>query len=110
MPVRKNPLEERGPCIGCNKKSTPTPPPAKALNPNTDYTRLWNHVTFGCGTVVGMIEGYAALGMPNMPKEKLVVLRDCLDRVIETYQSIGDDDASDKARTTGTVPSDLPDG
>jgi hypothetical protein len=29
--------------------------------------RLWDHVLFGTGTCVGMIQGYANLGLPGDP-------------------------------------------
>lgn len=63
--------------------------PTAMLNITSDGEgmRLWKHVLFGTGTCIGMIEGYAALGMPGDPYEALCQLRERLNQVISTYEA-----------------------
>ena len=48
--------------------------------------RLWNHVLFGTGTCVGMIEGYVQLKMPGNPLSQLHALVERLVQVIQTLE------------------------
>jgi hypothetical protein len=51
----------------------------RALDPSlltlkSESARLWNHVLFGTGTCVGMIEGYISLGLPGDPLPQIHTL------------------------------------
>jgi len=97
------PRNRRPPCHNCPKavapKTTPKLPTVQAAAstpamdfPTSEALRLWNHVLFGTGTCVGMIEGYAALNMPGDPLAGIKHLRDRLSTVIHIYE--------DRARVT----------
>ena len=78
-------------CRNCPEPATPakaqqpqviTKFTGKTLDPNlvtqqTESARLWNHVLFGTGTCVGMIEGYVSMGLPGdpLPQIKLLINR-----------------------------------
>lgn len=89
------PRNRRPPCHNCPKAVAPAPklpsiqatPVAPVLDfPTSEALRLWNHVLFGTGTCVGMIEGYAALQMPGDPVAGITHLRDRLNAVIQIYK------------------------
>lgn len=76
-------------CRNCPDPAPPvkaqSPPPAvakyagKTLDPNLvnrsdESARLWNHVLFGTGTCVGMIEGYVSMGLPGDPLPQIDLL------------------------------------
>lgn len=57
----------------------------------SEAAKLWHHILFGTGTCVGMIAGYAALGMPGAPMEQLYALREALSDTIRTLENQHED-------------------
>lgn len=98
---RHDPRNNRGPAIGGGRNKTgegeakpcKTCPGGNAqldpvlLTSCSESTRLWKHVTFGTGTCIGMVEGYAELGLPNPPTAEIRKLRDRLDKLIKTLEA-----------------------
>lgn len=89
------PRNRKPPCHNCPpaKERQPKLPsqPAKAPAEVRDFgtseaLRLWNHILFGTGTCVGMIEGYTALNMPGDPLDGIKHLRDRLTTIINTHE------------------------
>ena len=48
--------------------------------------RLWRHVLYGTATCLGMIEGYANLGMSGDPLPQLLQLSERLQKLIKTFE------------------------
>jgi len=48
--------------------------------------KLWRHALFGTGTCVGLLSGYAALGMPGDPVPHLQALVSRLTETIELLE------------------------
>lgn len=64
----------------------------RQLDPNLitrqgESDRLWNHVLFGTATCVGMIEGYAELGLPGNPVPQIAELIRRLANVAQKYEN-----------------------
>lgn len=57
------------------------------ISEGTESVRLWRHVLYGTGTCVGMMEGYAALGMEGASVEQIQALIVRLDKLISTVQN-----------------------
>lgn len=57
------------------------------LSSDSEGDRLWRHVAVGTGTCVGMIEQYAALGMPGYPVAAMREIRRRLDQVIQQQEA-----------------------
>jgi hypothetical protein len=52
-----------------------------------ESNQLWNHVLFGTSTCVGMIEGYADLGLPGNPVPQIAELIRRLANVAKKYEN-----------------------
>lgn len=98
--VRKNPLTERGPAppggrgdpkAGIKEKRIKVPKTLFHLQPIEEYEKLWRHVLIGCGSIIGLIEGYDEIGMPELPVE---ILEDFIQRLQTVVQRHVDDDTS----------------
>ena len=79
------------PCSNCPKKTTPPPqqPAAKQAVLRTSQSegeRLWKWILFGAGTCVSGIEDFAKEKMPGLDTSQLMVLRDRLTEVLNTYE------------------------
>ena len=48
--------------------------------------KLWNHVLFGTGTCIGMMQGYANLGMPGDPLPQLRDMNSMLTEIIKQVE------------------------
>jgi hypothetical protein len=59
----------------------------RVIDTPTEGLRLWNHVLFGTGTCVDMIQGYADLGMPGDPAPKIRDLIVRLTRVLHQVEN-----------------------
>lgn len=57
----------------------------KVITTKGEGQRLWNHVLFGTGTCIGMMQGYAALGMPGDPLPRL---RELISMLSELQQQL----------------------
>lgn len=86
------PRNRKPPCHNCPKaKPTPPAPPATPPTPPVEFShgqslKLWNHVLFGTGTCIGMIEGYTDLDMPGNPLDGIKHLRDRLNQLIKKHE------------------------
>lgn len=97
------PRNRRPPCHNCPKaraeqtqpepKRTPKQPPQPAAAvtplvgfPDSEALRLWNHILFGTGSCIGMIEGYTTRNLYGDPLEGIKHLRDRLNAVIQIHE------------------------
>jgi hypothetical protein len=56
-----------------------------------ESNRLWNHALFGTSTCVGLIEGYALLGLPGDPLPQIAELIRRLAVVAKHYENTNAD-------------------
>jgi len=105
-------MRRRKRCRGCTDDKPPTPTPVKdatvkvynkysgrkldeaLLTRSGESAALWNHILFGTGTCVGMIEGYTRLGLPGNPAPQLRDLIARLEGVAALYESKHEDSVS----------------
>jgi len=84
--VRKDPLNERGPTPpgGREKPSVglPIPNTLFELRPTHEYKRVWDVVISALDQNITFIQIYASLGLPDIPVEDLIELRDRIDQLI----------------------------
>lgn len=95
-------------CRNCPDEEAVKPTPNVATNKYADRVleprlvtqvseseRLWNHVLFGTGTCIGMIEGYAKLGLPGDPAPQIQQLIQRLQGVLKGIKSNENLDSED---------------
>lgn len=59
-----------------------------ALRPiaeGTEGTKLWHHLLFGTGTLIGMMDGYADAGLPGGPVDQVNQL---IQRLVQVAQKL----------------------
>lgn len=66
--------------------------PTRVLTSKDESDRLWRHVLYGCGTIVGLIKGYAALGLPGDPREGIKSLIATLQETLNLLEGPGQAD------------------
>lgn len=92
--VRKDPRNERGPAPkgGRPKPDLRTEVSAKRIQvpqtlfqmlPVEEYQKVWRFACIGCSSVIGLIEGYAEIGVPEIPVEVLEDFVSRLQTIIE---------------------------
>jgi hypothetical protein len=99
MAVRKNPHVNRGPEVPC--ENCPQPEPyqnGRVLSPGlvtleAENERLWNWIFYGTSTCVSIIQGYYDMGMPNIPVDQVIHLRNRLDTLLQKVQRENDDES-----------------
>jgi hypothetical protein len=85
------PRVRRG-CRNCPRKpdaakpQSTAPPRVLAISGESEGLRLWNHVLFGTGTCISMIEGYQASHMPGQPQNQIRQLIQRLQRVLQKFE------------------------
>lgn len=105
-------MRRRKRCRGCPEGKPASPTPVKDATTKvhdklsgrkldaTLVTRsgesdaLWNHVLFGTGTCIGLIEGYARLGLPGNPAPHLREMIARLERVAAAFENMNEDSVS----------------
>lgn len=95
--VRKNPLSERGPVppgghrgdpkAGIKEKRIKVPKTLFHLQPVEEYQKLWRNALIGCSSIIGLIEGYDGINMPELPVEVLEDFVTRLQTVIERHKT-----------------------
>lgn len=65
--------------------------------------KLWNHVLFGTSTCVGMMRGYADLGMPGDP---LPQLREIISMLTDLKDQLESNQCGSKSHTASTPSPD----
>lgn len=84
--VRKNPLVERGPTPPGGRGVTPTAPAVPKtlfeLRPLDEYKRTWGVSIAAVKKHIEFLQLYASLGVPDLPLEDLIELRDSIDQII----------------------------
>lgn len=90
------PRQKRSRCRNCPDEQKPTDliqPKVMAAKLSGDLItqageseRLWKHVLFGTSTCIGMINGYADLGLPGDPRPRIQELIRQLQTAIQTIE------------------------
>jgi len=94
--VRKDPMNERGPAppggdrgdpkAGIKEKRIKVPLTLFHLQPVEEYQKLWRNALIGCSSIIGLLEGYDGIGMPELPVEILEDFVQRLQTVIERHK------------------------
>ena len=111
------------PCKGCPQSTVSTPKTkvspitGKAVEHKSivitsteEGQNLWNHILFGTGSCVGMIEGYQKMGLPGDPLPSLIDLRDRLNAVINNNFKVKNGNCTPTERDAPTSESRSPIG
>lgn len=60
--------------------------PTRVLTSEAESQFLWRHVLYGTGTIVGVIHGYATLGLPGDPRDGIKALIDKLTDALKVLE------------------------
>ena len=66
--------------------------PTRVLTSQSESEYLWRHVLFGCGTIVALIKGYAALKLPGNPRDGIKALIATLEEALRILDEPGQAD------------------
>ena len=68
---------------GCDTpRIEPRLTPVLSITGDGEADRLWKHAMVGTSTCIGLVEQYAALGMPHLPANQIAAFRNRLDQVL----------------------------
>lgn len=74
--------------------------PMQVLTSAGESERLWKHVLYGTGTVVGLIHGYAKAGLPGDPRDGIKALIAVLNDALVAL----DERAGNETEASGSEP------